>query len=101
MTQTAEAVGGGEVEMGAAKDAVGTQWWRQQKCLLWRSSLPLMLNLDGFLGRPGKREVCVCMWPASARSGVQSDSPLCLPRRAPPKLPALPPFTGFSKRQQF
>ena len=59
MTQTAEAVGGGEVEMGAAKDAVGTQWWRQQKCLLWRSSLPLMLNLDGFLGRPGKREVCV------------------------------------------
>ena len=27
--------------------------------------------------------MCVCMWPASARSGVQSDSPLCLPRRAP------------------
>jgi hypothetical protein len=40
-------------------------------------------NFDSFVGRPGKRQVCVCMWPASARSGVQSDSPLCLPRRAP------------------
>ena len=60
-------------------------------------------TFDSFVGRPGKREVFVCVYVAGQRKVwcAKRFAPLS-PTPRSPKFPALPPpFSGFfSKRQQ-